>query len=460
MGKITKNSYVSPPEGVLEITVIRDANPRVEIALDLGIPNFTVFSLKLPLVEDEPRAMSGLIAEAIHALLDEVAAFMVSTEYSNEIAVQMYATVLAAFKGMSGESDSAKEQDRLGSDPVVKMFVGTFQLPMAFVNETQAKIVTAAADSSLKKLNKEKDGILNDTRRRELFADAAASKWAEPESKELSDYQHEKIQALLDASAAHFGAEPLFEDDLYDERSKWNAAKSDMEAATRFRQKGEYARAANLEAAALLDVSRAIIYAHRLPSSTAATKIQRSPKVRHIELTYSPKPKTTVDDAARVIRQYRNRSLRQQPNPMFVIVYDRAGKPTGTISLGPQFKNQLLKSMKKGAVDFGNPVSFGDEQDLKAALLPGIPESISVGGMTYAAEAVAGPDMALYHGPADWLVKFPDGRTHMFPGRPTFRNMRRLNFPVPRNRFNWTRVPKEEQPEAGKASNKPEGKKD
>src|SRR6185369_2103542 len=122
-------------------------------------------------------------------------------------------------------------------------------------------------------------------------------------------------------------------------------------------------------------------------------KIQRSPKVRHIELTYSPKPKVTVDDAARVIRQYRNRSLKQQPNPLFVIVYDRAGKPSGTISLGPQFKNQLLKSMKKGAVDFGSPVSFGDEQALKAALLPGVPESISVGGMTYTADATAGVDM-------------------------------------------------------------------
>jgi hypothetical protein len=61
--------------------------------------------------------------------------------------------------------------------------------------------------------------------------------------------------------------------------------------------------------------------------------------------------------------------------------------------------------------------------------------------MTYVPEAVAGPDMALFHGPQDYLVKFPDGRTAIFPGRPTFRNMRRLNFPVPRNRFKWTILP-------------------
>src|ERR1700728_4498683 len=110
-----KQAYVSPPNGVLEITVIRDAQPRVTLNLDLGIPNFTVFSMKLPLVEDQPKAMSGLIAEAVHVLLDEVAAFMMSVEYTEEMCVQIYATVLAAFKGMSNEADSAKEQDAIGA---------------------------------------------------------------------------------------------------------------------------------------------------------------------------------------------------------------------------------------------------------------------------------------------------------------------------------------------------------
>jgi hypothetical protein len=316
MSELAKNSYVSPPTGILEITTIRDANPRVSLNLDLGIPNFTVFSMKIPLVEDQPKAMSGLIAEAVHALLDEVASFMLSVEFSEEIIVQIYATVLAAFKGMSSEADSSKEQDETGADPTVKTFEGTFNLPMSFVNETQKKVVTGA------------------------------------------------------------------------------------------------------------------------------TKIKRAPKVRHIELTYSPKPKTTVDDTARVIRQYRSRSLKQQGRPMYVIVYNMQGKPTGTLAIGPGFKNRLLQLTKKGAVEFIPPVSFPDEQTLKAGLLPpGIPKTISVGNMTYLPEGVAVPDIALYHGPQDYLVKFPDGRSAIFPGRPTFRLMRRLNFPVPRNRFKWTILP-------------------
>jgi hypothetical protein len=318
-----KQAYVSPPSGLLEITMIRDANPRVTLNLDLGIPNFTVFSMTVPMVEDQPQAMSRLISESVNVLMDEVATFMLSMEYEESVIVEIYALVLNTFKGMSKESDSAKEQDRTGADPIVRTFEGTFKMPVSFVNETQAKVVTAA------------------------------------------------------------------------------------------------------------------------------TKILRLPKTRHIELSYEPKRKTTVGDTARVIRQYRNRSLKQQPKPLYVIVYDQMGRPTGTLSLGPQFKNKLLSlTTKRAAVEFIQPMSFPDEQSMKMGLLPpGIPKTISVGDMTYLPEGVAGVDMALYHGPQDYLVKFPDGRSSIFPGRPTFRNMRRLNFPVPRNRFKWTLLPPPPPPE-------------
>jgi hypothetical protein len=336
MENATKNAYVSPPHGVLELAIIRDVNPRVTLALDLGIPNFTVFSMNFPLAEGEPRAMSGLIAEAVNVLLDEVASFMLAQEYEEPVIVKIYQTVLSAFKSMSTEADTAKDQDPAGQDPTVQVYEGTFDIPMDFINATQKHVVTGSGK-----------------------------------------------------------------------------------------------------------------------------KIKREPKVRHIELTYSPKQKTKPSDTARVIRQYRNRSLRQQPKPLFVIVYDQLGRPTGTIPLGgKQFKNQLLKMLKKGSVDFTAPVSFVNEQEMKAAPLNGIPRAISVGGMTYQPEGVAGGDMALYRGPEDWIAKFPDGRSQIFPGRPTFRKMRLLNFPVPRNRFKWTMIPQEqlEQPKDMKGAPKEEVK--
>src|SRR5271170_8327472 len=208
MEEATKVAYVSPPHGVLEIVMIRDANPRVTLALDLGIPNFTVFSMNFPLAEGQPRAMSELIAEAVNVLLDEVATFMMAQEYEEPVIVKMYQSVLSAFKSMSTEADTATEQDPAGQDPTVQIYEGTFDIPMDFINATQQHVVTGA------------------------------------------------------------------------------------------------------------------------------TKIRREPKVRNIELTYSPKQKTKPSDTARVIRQYRNRSLRQQPKPMFVIVYDQLGRATGTIPIG------------------------------------------------------------------------------------------------------------------------------
>jgi hypothetical protein len=321
MEKTDKTAYVSPPHGVLELAIIRDANPRVTLALDLGIPNFTVFSMNFPLAEGEPRAMSELIAEAVNVLLDEVASFMIAQQYEEPVIVKIYQTVLSAFKSMSTEADTAKDQDVAGQDPTVQIYEGTFDIPMDFINATQQHVVTGGVK-----------------------------------------------------------------------------------------------------------------------------KIKREPKVRHIELTYSPKQKTKPSDSARVIRQYRNRSLKQQPKPMFVIVYDQLGRPTGTIPIGTgkQFKNQLLKMLKKGSVDFTAPVSYTNEQEMKGEPLNGIPRAISVSGMTYQPEAVAGGDMALYHGPQDWLVKFPDGRSQIFPGRPTFRKMRLLNFPVPKGRTNWTMIPEDQ----------------
>src|SRR5277367_5068982 len=325
MEEATKLAYVSPPHGVLEITMIRDANPRVSISLDLGIPNFTVFSMTFPLAEGEPRAMSELIAEAVNVLLDEVASFMIAQEYEEPVIVNMYQTVFSAFKGMSSEADTSKEQDVAGQDPTVQIYEGTFTIPQDFINATQKHVVTGGVK-----------------------------------------------------------------------------------------------------------------------------KIKREPKVRHIELTYSPKQKTKPNDTARVIRQYRNRSLKQQPKPMFVIVYDQLGRATGTIPIGTgkTFKNQLLKMLKKGSVDFTAPVSFVNEQEMKAAPLNGIPRAISIGGITYQPEGHAGGDMALYKGPQDYIVKFPDGRSQIFPGRPTFRKMRLLNFPVPKSRWKWTLIPQDslEQP--------------
>lgn len=460
MGKTAKTAYVSPPNGELNITLIRDANPRVAITLDLGIPNFTVFSMNLPLAEDEPSAMSQLISEAIHVLLDEVASFMLAMEYEEQIIVNLYATVLATFKTMSGEADTSKDQDAAGQDPTVKTFEGTFNMPMDFINETQKRVVTASTQK-MGAMDIDREGWIVPPKG-EFFENGEGEDHREAA---LRIVYPELYEETFDSGAPDQLLHKAFGDCLNagNIRVGIDGALGFIEAEskeTASRWAGRIIRRMPVVLKQIVvewwkprheTFTMDLTEAEERFASTAATKIQRQPKIRHLELTYSPKEKIKPSDTARVIRQYRSRSLKQQPKPMFVIVYDQMGRATGTIPVGSgkNFKNELLKAMKKGSVDFTAPVSFVNEQEMKSAPLTGIPRTVSVGGMTYHPEAISGGDMALYHGPQDYIVKFPDGRSQVFPGRPTFGKMRTLNFPVPRNRYKWTMIPEEalQQPE-------------
>ena len=328
MDSTFKHAYLSPATGSLDITVVRDARPYATISLDLGIPNFTVFSLKFPLVEDKPNAMAELIGEAVHVLLDEMSAFMISLGFDEKIIVNVYATVLTCFKGMSGEADTSKSQSAISKDPIVKTFEGTFKLPMEFVNETYEKVVTASSGKAIK----------------------------------------------------------------------------------------------------------------------------RPPVHRHLELTYEKPSKTTVQDARTVIKQFRNRSLKSQPSPMYVIVYDSFGKARGTIPIGPQFKNQLLNVVyKKGSakVEFTPTIKFDNDIEMKTTNAEGIPKGILVGDEQYTPVATISDDMALYSSEQDeYIVKFTDGRCVAFTNLPTVESLKDDNYPVPTVYTEWVMLPENEVPES------------
>src|SRR5271166_53000 len=100
-----KQAYISSPNGELNITIVRNERPEVTLTLDLGIPNFTVFSLRFPCVEEKPQGMQEMVAEGVRALLDEVASFMISMNYDQDVIVKLYATALKSFSDMTNEAD-------------------------------------------------------------------------------------------------------------------------------------------------------------------------------------------------------------------------------------------------------------------------------------------------------------------------------------------------------------------
>jgi hypothetical protein len=221
MTSAMKTGYVSPPQGQLSLTVIRaDANPRVILNLDLGIPNFTVFSLKFPLVVGDKQALAELTSEALNILNDEVITFMLSMGYAEEVCVQICATVLACFKNFSPRSDTESNLPEVGRDDSIQTYEGNFSMPQCFVDETYSKVVTAA------------------------------------------------------------------------------------------------------------------------------TFVKRLPICRKIELTHAPPPKTNMDDAARMVRRFRNVSLHDQPMPLYIMVYDQKGRSRGVLPMTPNFKQEVIRNLR------------------------------------------------------------------------------------------------------------------
>ena len=491
-----KNSYISPQQGTLELNVIRDAQPRMEIVLDLGIPNFTVFVIKLPLVTNQPKTMSELMAEAIHVLCDEVANFMLAMDYAQEVIVQTYGTILNCYKGMSKETDSDKAQGELTEDDFVKTFVGTFNLPQSFVNETQNRVVTASAiPSALQGLAAEarKAGSFEEFRNDFHSQIKHGTYWhltSDPNFKinpnkgprdmsGMADGRMETGKLMITSHLENWDATYNYDEEGKKKVTRPYVALIDMSEVPRnaYQQvsrgfgneffvsdpsKAKVVKVLPLAQAKALDRRRH----NALPQSeeeleefynqatgkqvvTAGKTIKRPPKVRRIEFSVEKPAKPTVGDVARVIRQYRNRSLKTQPKPLFVVVYDQMGRPSGTLPLGPAFKNKLLNLTKKGSVEFTNAVTLENEHEMRYLAVDGIPSTITIDARIYKPSAFAGQDTALYKGDAgDWLVKLIDGRiAGPFPGRPNIALLRYLNYPIPKNRYRWRLLNEEDIPQ-------------
>lgn len=206
---MSKLAYISPNNGELTIAIRRDQHPEVYVTIDLGIPNWSIFSIRFPFAQENPEDMGELVWGALRVLLDDLSLFMLSQGYQTETCTDIYARILATFKAMNVNNSDTDGGDT-DNDAAIKAYEGQFQLPGDFVNETQRKIVVGSGNMKI---------------------------------------------------------------------------------------------------------------------------IKRQPPVRQLELTYMKPNKPTPNDAARVIRQFRNKIIRNQPSPLYVLVYNMKGVPVGITQL-------------------------------------------------------------------------------------------------------------------------------
>jgi hypothetical protein len=140
--KQAKTAYLAPRAAELTVTVNRAAQSEVQISLDLGIPNFTVFSISFPINNATPQEVASYIEQGLDAMLNEVAAFMVTMKYSEEETAKILAAAQKCFDQMNLES--ASDADMKDRDDAIRMYEGYFELPMSFAEETLQRVVTAA----------------------------------------------------------------------------------------------------------------------------------------------------------------------------------------------------------------------------------------------------------------------------------------------------------------------------
>ena len=79
-----KQAFLLSEQGVANIYFFRDANPRIQWLIDLGIPNFTTFSLVLPIPGENPHHTEIIFHEGLAVLLEQIKAFMVQVEFGDD----------------------------------------------------------------------------------------------------------------------------------------------------------------------------------------------------------------------------------------------------------------------------------------------------------------------------------------------------------------------------------------
>jgi len=141
-----KTAYLSPKEAELTIVTDQGSHPRATVLLDLGIPNFSAFALTFPIDGLPGPDLAAYMEDAFEAMLDEVAAFMISLKYEDSEILTIFDLARKCYRSIAFKDASDATMPDL--DPHVRMYEGHFEIPPEFVDQTYAKVITAAVEEA------------------------------------------------------------------------------------------------------------------------------------------------------------------------------------------------------------------------------------------------------------------------------------------------------------------------
>lgn len=379
-----KQAYISPREAELTVMMAMGQRPKATITLDLGIPNFSIFSISFPLDQMQIGDVPHYCADAFEALLDEVGAFMLSLQYPDDLIVAVFQQARQTFQGFDFEH--ATDAQMSDKDPGMRMYEEHFPLSPEFVEETQARVVTASAQGvaetpefkrwfgNSKVVDKNGDplavyhGTKSDFDTFDLNMAGSNNDpgmWGtgfyfSPLIRMSKGYGHKMMRVYLSIQ------NPLvFGDGHGDMPPELDKPFNPHEPLTKEVADAFRARLISMGYDGVMQYSNGWKYPAQIVafypnqiksvtgnsgqfdpeqhSITAAQRVKRLPAIRHLELTRF-RPRDRANSPARIIQLYRNRTLRAQPLPHFVLVYDRNGRGVGAITLPRQWQKRLVRA--------------------------------------------------------------------------------------------------------------------
>jgi hypothetical protein len=143
MSSAYKSAYLSPKEATISLTVDLGQRATATLTLDLGIPNFSVFDIKIPIEGASMEESKYFIGQAFEALLDDVSLYLLSMGYPDKMVGFIGKAALKCFDAIS--VDDATDNGMM-KDDMIRFYESNFAIPPEFAEETLDKVVTAAGD--------------------------------------------------------------------------------------------------------------------------------------------------------------------------------------------------------------------------------------------------------------------------------------------------------------------------
>lgn len=314
-----KRAFVSEKSGTLTLSVIRDANPRMQIAIDFCLPTMPVLSLELPFPESEAENANHIFNSGLAVLIEQLHAFLSERGFEED---EIIATIERLYQALS----LYKEEPPAGGIPrTAAIDVDEKERTLDRLDEIYELVS--------KKLHTYRTKFPKPLGYKEVEKDLVAELGISEELAAL-------ISPAVNLRTSTALIAPYFKADL----EKILRSPKGKKATMLIPVQGEPLEVHEIS----FPITEGFwnqIQQHEISNKVAADYTNRAMEFE-LRLQNRTQDQKAKEDAAAVISRYKNNIYKNSPGQMFVVLYDRNGRPTGTARVTNQGVTKFADSWK------------------------------------------------------------------------------------------------------------------